>query len=147
MDTVDPDKFWFDFSSCHRFSPSFFLLTVPDSNNFERKYKFLETRIYWDTLLHIVLVFSFVSNSRMPDLTSWLKVNTVLTKLQLILFFKWRGGSPCPILLSPMISPFANGKIDNWLCKAYHGKLIIDGVKLIMFYCHVQFSFFLVSCL
>ena len=32
--------------------PFFFLLTFPDSDNFERKYKFVETRMYWDTLLH-----------------------------------------------------------------------------------------------
>ena len=43
-------------------SPSFILfllLTVPDSDNSERRLKFLETSIYWDTL-HQVLVFSFV---------------------------------------------------------------------------------------
>ena len=45
LDTVDTEKFLIWFFSCHRFSPSsfflFLLLTVPDSDNFKRKWKFV----------------------------------------------------------------------------------------------------------
>ena len=51
-------KSWFASSSWHCFYLPFFLfllLTVPDSDNFENKWKFVETSIFWDTLLIVII--------------------------------------------------------------------------------------------
>ena len=61
LDTVDTEKFWLASSSCHHFYLLpfflFLLLTDPDSDNFENKWKFVETS-FWTLLIVIIWVYS-----------------------------------------------------------------------------------------